>query len=109
MSRDPFCRPPQPERPAGPGERPAAERRGDWEPVAGPWSPETTRRAAGRCLAALSCTWCEVCQLICPDLCITRDPDSGHILIDLDHCKGCGLCAHFCPKGAIQMEIEPAD
>ena len=43
---------------------------------------------------------------MCPDQCITRDPDSGDILIDLDHCKGCGLCAHFCPKGAMAMEIE---
>ena len=63
---------------------------------------------ATRCLTTQTCEWCEVCQLICPDLCITRDPDSGQIQIDLDHCKGCGLCAHFCPKGALRMEPEQA-
>jgi len=25
------------------------------------------------------------------------------ILIDLDRCKGCGLCVAFCPKGALAM------
>lgn len=92
MSREPFCRPPgQPER------RGLGEERDEARVAA----------EAARCLASLTCTWCEVCQLICPDLCITRDPDGDGILIDLDHCKGCGLCAHFCPKGAIRMETEP--
>jgi pyruvate ferredoxin oxidoreductase delta subunit len=27
-------------------------------------------------------------------------------LIDLDYCKGCGICAAICPKGAIQMVLE---
>lgn len=25
------------------------------------------------------------------------------IVIDTRHCKGCGLCAAFCPKGSIAM------
>lgn len=62
--------------------------------------------AAGRCLSASACTYCEVCQLMCPDLAITRNPETGAIEIDLDFCKGCGLCSHFCPKHAITMEIE---
>lgn len=93
MSREPFCTPP------GPTLR---------QTQAGDWDPERVTAEASRCLTSQTCTWCEVCQLMCPDLCITRDPDSGHIRIDLDHCKGCGLCAYFCPKGAIRMETEPA-
>ncbi|WP_336624055.1 4Fe-4S binding protein [Nocardioides sp.] len=27
-------------------------------------------------------------------------------MIDLDYCKGCGLCAAECPSGAIQMVPE---
>jgi Pyruvate/2-oxoacid:ferredoxin oxidoreductase delta subunit len=27
-------------------------------------------------------------------------------LIDLDYCKGCGLCVSECPSGAIQMVPE---
>ncbi len=28
------------------------------------------------------------------------------IAISLKHCKGCGLCVAFCPKGAIAMSKE---
>lgn len=28
------------------------------------------------------------------------------IVIDITHCKGCGLCVTFCPKGAIRMSGE---
>ncbi len=27
----------------------------------------------------------------------------GHIHINQAHCKGCGLCIEFCPKGSIIM------
>jgi 2-oxoacid:acceptor oxidoreductase delta subunit (pyruvate/2-ketoisovalerate family) len=67
---------------------------------------EQSQEQASRCLKANPCTFCEICQLLCPDQCISRDPDSGHIVIDLNYCKGCGLCAAFCPKGAIRMELE---
>ncbi|MBW1809856.1 MAG: 4Fe-4S binding protein [Deltaproteobacteria bacterium] len=69
-------------------------------------SLEQAEKLATVCLATLDCTYCEVCELLCPDQCITRHPETGHILIDLNHCKGCGLCAVYCPKGAIQMELE---
>lgn len=26
--------------------------------------------------------------------------------VDLDFCKGCGICAHECPKKAITMALE---
>ena len=73
------------------------------------FTPEEAQQAAARCLANVDCTYCNVCELLCPDQCIIRDPDTGNILIDLNHCKGCALCAHYCPKGAIQMEPEPTD
>ena len=65
--------------------------------------PADPAAAASRCLSTLRCEWCDVCVTICPDLCITRDPATGAIVFDLDLCKGCGLCAHYCPKGAISM------
>jgi 2-oxoacid:acceptor oxidoreductase delta subunit (pyruvate/2-ketoisovalerate family) len=89
-----------------PSERPQPERLSDWKEVVRCYSIEETTVAAQRCLAANICTFCEVCQLLCPDQCITRDPETGGIQIDLNYCKGCGLCAQFCPKGAIQMEPE---
>jgi 2-oxoacid:acceptor oxidoreductase delta subunit (pyruvate/2-ketoisovalerate family) len=63
-------------------------------------------RAARLCFATVLCSYCDVCRLLCPDLCITRDAATGRIVIDLDYCKGCGLCAHYCPKGAIRMTLE---
>jgi Pyruvate/2-oxoacid:ferredoxin oxidoreductase delta subunit len=105
MSAPRHCLPPGL---SAPRERVRAEagRPGDFAEAVEVLSAEQARAAAERCLASLTCTYCEVCQLICPDLCITRDPASGHILIDLNHCKGCGLCAHFCPKGALELELE---
>jgi len=61
---------------------------------------------AQRCLGLRECESCEMCSLLCPDLCITRDEKTGEVRIDLDYCKGCGICAVVCPKGAIQMVLE---
>ena len=63
-------------------------------------------KEARRCLSLRECEACEVCELLCPDLCITRDRKTGDVLIDLDYCKGCGICASVCPRGAIQMVYE---
>ena len=86
--------------------RPGAE--SSPEPDGG-YSREQAMAAAQRCLSTITCGYCEVCQLMCPDMCITRDPLSHEIHIDLNHCKGCGLCVHFCPKGALQMVVESRD
>lgn len=61
---------------------------------------------ARRCLGLRECESCDVCSLLCPDLCITRDEENGEVRIDLDYCKGCGICASVCPRGAIQMVLE---
>jgi 2-oxoglutarate ferredoxin oxidoreductase subunit delta len=29
------------------------------------------------------------------------------IVIKSEYCKGCGLCARFCPRGALHMSEEP--
>jgi len=63
-------------------------------------------REARRCLGARSCESCDLCALLCPELCITRDEESGKIVIDLDYCKGCAICAAVCPKGAITMVLD---
>jgi 2-oxoacid:acceptor oxidoreductase delta subunit (pyruvate/2-ketoisovalerate family) len=63
---------------------------------------EQAVQEAARCLGSLFCDACDLCILLCPDLCITRDK-GGFIAIDLDYCKGCGVCAAICPKSAIEM------
>lgn len=68
-----------------------------------PMTLEEACKEAARCLSLSTCEGCEVCQLICPDQAISKDPDTGKPVIDYKYCKACGLCAHFCPKGAIEM------
>jgi 2-oxoacid:acceptor oxidoreductase delta subunit (pyruvate/2-ketoisovalerate family) len=51
------------------------------------------------------CTKCKVCWQYCPDNSIKILAD-GSVEIDLDYCKGCGICANECKVKAIVMELE---
>jgi len=51
-----------------------------------------------------TCIYCLRCYLVCPDGTIFKD--NGKIAVDYDYCKGCGVCAHECPKNAIEMVKE---
>jgi len=46
---------------------------------------------------------CHLCWLYCPDGVITKDIRPQ---INLEYCKGCGICAEECPTGAITMQEE---
>ena len=86
--------------------RAVAERVADFAEADAGFSLEQAMAEAQRCTAATPCTFCDVCQLLCPDLAITRDAETRRIVIDLDYCKGCGLCAHYCPHDAIRMVVD---
>jgi len=47
------------------------------------------------------CNKCLFCWYFCPEGCIIRKGEA--LTINLDYCKGCGICAHECPKEAIKM------
>lgn len=53
------------------------------------------------------CINCLACWINCPDTAI-KIVDGKMAGIDYDHCKGCGICAHECPKKvkALTMEKE---
>jgi NADPH-dependent glutamate synthase beta subunit-like oxidoreductase len=68
-------------------------------------SPVEAMAEAKRCLNCGVCNECEVCLILCPDVAISRAEDGGFI-IDMEHCKGCGVCASECPRGAIVMVRE---
>jgi 2-oxoacid:acceptor oxidoreductase delta subunit (pyruvate/2-ketoisovalerate family) len=87
-------------------ERPVAQSPLGFEEAEPSLSPDEAVAEAIRCTFASPCHYCDVCQLMCPDLAITRDRETSEILIDLDFCKGCGLCAHYCPRGAIEMVVD---
>jgi len=43
---------------------------------------------------------CHLCWLLCPDNVVSKDIEPA---IDLEYCKGCGICAQECPVQAIEM------
>jgi 2-oxoacid:acceptor oxidoreductase delta subunit (pyruvate/2-ketoisovalerate family) len=48
-----------------------------------------------------ACTHCFQCWLFCPDSSILVDTENEKMVgFDLDHCKGCGICAEICPVNA---------
>ncbi len=51
---------------------------------------------------AETCIGCQHCleAFECPGL--TWDEESGRAAIDPGRCRGCGVCAHVCPAGAIE-------
>jgi Pyruvate/2-oxoacid:ferredoxin oxidoreductase delta subunit len=60
-----------------------------------------------RCMSCGNCFSCDNCYGVCPDNAVIKLGLPGEkYLIDLDYCKGCGLCVAECPSGAIQMVPE---
>ncbi len=48
-----------------------------------------------------ACTHCFLCWIYCPDSSILVDAENGKVIgFDLEHCKGCGICASVCPVNA---------
>jgi Pyruvate/2-oxoacid:ferredoxin oxidoreductase delta subunit len=64
---------------------------------------EAALAEAERCLNCGVCNECDLCLLFCPDIAITHGLNGDKYLIDMDYCKGCGICAAECPRGAMAM------
>ncbi len=61
---------------------------------------------ARRCLSCGNCFECDNCFGVCPDNAVIKLGAGLRYEIDLDYCKGCGMCASECPCGAIEMVPE---
>jgi Pyruvate/2-oxoacid:ferredoxin oxidoreductase delta subunit len=57
-------------------------------------------------MSCWTCFECDNCYGVCLDNAIVKLGPGKGFAIDLDHCKGCGLCAAECPSGAIGMVPE---
>ncbi|GAA1599485.1 MULTISPECIES: NAD(P)-binding protein [Kribbella] len=74
-----------------------------FDEVTGGLTAENALFEARRCMSCGNCLECDNCFGVCPDNAIIKlGPGQGYE-IDLDFCKGCGLCAAECPSGAITM------
>ncbi len=82
----------------------AARRSSTFDEVVLGLDESTALFEARRCLSCGNCFGCDNCYGMCPDNAVIKTGNPGQpYLIDLDYCKGCGICAHECPSGAISM------
>ncbi|MFV2041421.1 MAG: 4Fe-4S binding protein [Candidatus Hydrothermarchaeales archaeon] len=54
------------------------------------------------------CIECGSCWIFCPDSSIVVEVSGNRrtYSVNLDFCKGCGICANECPSAAIKMILE---
>ena len=84
----------------------AARRRSTFEEVVGGLDAGSALFEARRCMSCGNCFGCDNCYGVCPDNAVLKIVESGTYEFDFDYCKGCSLCMHECPCGAIEMEPE---
>jgi NADPH-dependent glutamate synthase beta subunit-like oxidoreductase len=80
-----------------------ARRQSTFEEIHGGLDEQNALFEARRCLSCGNCFECDNCFGVCPDNAVIKLGPGRRFRIDLDFCKGCGLCAKECPCGAIDM------
>jgi len=68
--------------------------------------PGTALYEARRCLSCGGCISCDNCFALCPDDAVIKLGPEKAYAVNLDYCKGCGLCVEECPTGSMMMEPE---
>jgi NADPH-dependent glutamate synthase beta subunit-like oxidoreductase len=89
----------------------AARRAGTFDEVVTGLDPGNALYEARRCMSCGSCFSCDNCYGVCPDNAVLKlETPAAEVnpnyRIDLDYCKGCGICVSECPCGAIEMVPE---
>jgi carbon-monoxide dehydrogenase iron sulfur subunit len=66
------------------------------------WIPETSMNVP------MLCEHCQkpVCAEVCPVEAISRNEQTGAIVLDPDLCIGCKMCLIACPFGAISIDLK---
>ncbi len=83
-----------------------ARRVSSFDEVQGGLTEDNALFEARRCLSCGNCFECDNCYGVCPDNAVIKLGPGKRFQINLDYCKGCGLCAAECPCGAIDMVAE---
>lgn len=91
------------------GRVPPQDRLAGFEEVVRGADEEAVLREARRCFNCGSCTDCGNCFVFCPDVSIRKDPGGFGYEVNLDYCKGCGICVQECPRGAMTLSYPEGD
>ncbi|GAA5182469.1 NAD(P)-binding protein [Niveibacterium umoris] len=83
-----------------------ARRESSFDEVVSGLNADNALFEARRCLSCGNCFECDNCYGVCPDNAVIKLGPGKRFSINLDYCKGCGLCAEECPCGAIDMVPE---
>jgi NADPH-dependent glutamate synthase beta subunit-like oxidoreductase len=88
-----------------------ARRTETFDEVKHPLDESNALYEARRCLSCGTCFACDNCYGVCPDNAVLKlseaaEANRNGYEIDLDYCKGCGMCVSECPCGAIKMVPE---
>ena len=86
-------------------ELPAGKRKSAFKEVNTGLRESAVMHEAGRCFHCGACNLCEVCSSLCPEGILSTSAGTGW-KPDLEQCKGCGICAVECPRGAVTMVLE---
>jgi NADPH-dependent glutamate synthase beta subunit-like oxidoreductase/Pyruvate/2-oxoacid:ferredoxin oxidoreductase delta subunit len=70
------------------------------------FSLKSALKEAERCFTCGFCKLCYNCFIFCPDGSVNFDENKPPVDINLDYCKGCGICAQECPTGVMRMVQE---
>jgi len=55
------------------------------------------------------CSRCSICSSLCPFEAISKEPETGKIVLQIEKCQVCGLCYSTCPAMAISsVYYDPA-
>jgi NADPH-dependent glutamate synthase beta subunit-like oxidoreductase len=84
----------------------AHRRRTTFDEVHGGLDEDHALLEARRCMSCGHCFECDNCYGMCPDNAVIKLGPGKGFAIDLEYCKGCGVCANECPCGAIAMVDE---
>lgn len=79
------------------------ERKTNFREVNGGLERKAAIEEASRCFYCGTCVECDLCFLLCPDICIIKERQRLYS-VNKDYCKGCSICATTCPRHVIEME-----
>lgn len=68
-------------------------------------SLEEAKESASRCFSCGTCNNCYNCYYFCPEGIVSFNELNHTRKVDLDHCKGCGICSKACPRHVIEMRL----